>query len=104
MSLDRLAGCSDIHLHMTLMGLFGGRVPARLMLATTLFAAAVPAFALCAIQNEAGAIVYTNTPTNDGKCASSASPASRSFEPPRGLVDSTEPRFDSIIRNWAGRY
>ena len=89
---------------MILVGLFRGRVAARLLLASALSALAAPAFGgLCAIQTESGAIVYTNTPTNDGRCASAASSGARALRA-LGSAGSTEPRFDAMIRNWAGHY
>src|SRR5262245_41959290 len=93
---------------MSLVGRFRGRVPVRPMLASALFllvAVPVRAERLCATLNDEGAIVYTNQPSNDGRCAPTAAPAARSGRLPRGLADeSIEPRFDSMIRNWAGHY
>ncbi len=64
-------------------------------------AAGIPALAgsLCAYKTETGAIVYTNTPTNDGLCAS-ASAAPPIGPPSRGAVD----RYDPLIRSAAERY
>src|SRR5881409_3038557 len=54
---------------------------------------------LCAYRTESGALVYTNTPTKDGLCASA------SVAPPIGPVpDSQVARYDASIRNWAQQY
>lgn len=89
---------------MTPMGRIRGRVAASLLLAAALSMLAVPARAgsLCAIPGAAGATVYTNMPTNEGRCASAASSTMG-----RSTVDgssASEPRFDAMIRDWAGRY
>jgi len=82
------------------------RLTALLLLSFGLLSIAAPARAgsLCAIQSSTGATVYTNMPTNEGRCASAASPAvTPSWGEFRGS-GGTEPRFDSMIRNWAGQY
>src|SRR5436309_102594 len=54
---------------------------------------------LCAYRTESGALVYTNTPTKDGLCASASS------APPIGPApDSQVVRYDASIRNWAEHY
>jgi soluble lytic murein transglycosylase-like protein len=61
----------------------------------------VPAGAdtMCAYRTESGALVYTNTPTKDGVCASA------SVAPPIGAVpDSQVSRYDTPIKSWALHY
>ena len=79
-----------------------GMVPMlALAVAIALAAMAAPASAdsLCAFRTESGAIVFTNTPTNDGLCASAAG------APPIGPPSQDAvARYDPIIRAAAGRY
>ena len=54
---------------------------------------------LCAFRTESGALVYTNTPTNEGLCPS-AEKAPRIGSPSAD----TRARYDPIIRQWSQRY
>lgn len=82
-----------------------GRVAALALLATALSVPYAPAVAgsLCAIPATSGAIVYTNMPTNEGRCASTSVSFSGREMTLTGS-SASEPRFDSMIRNWASRY
>jgi len=83
-----------------------GRVAALVLLGSALSMLSAPprADGLCALPAASGTTVYTNMPTNEGRCASTTSFSAR--EAPLSLSGSpgSEPRFDSMIRSWAGQY
>ena len=54
---------------------------------------------LCAFRTEAGAIVYSNTPSNDGVCASEANAL-----PAPAPSLSTIARYDGVVSRYAARY
>ena len=54
---------------------------------------------LCAYKTEVGAIVYTNTPTKEGLCASAA--RAPQIAP---ATESVISKYDSTIHRWAQRY
>ena len=67
--------------------------------AGALAASPVAGESLCAYKTESGAIVYTNTPTKEGLCASAA--RAPEIGPATEFVIS---KYDSTIRRWAQRY
>ena len=83
------------------------RVALSVLALSAFLAAARPAAAetLCSLRAATGAIVYTNMPTNEGRCASRASVPMGAMGGGLSRESSdTDARFDSLIRNWASRY